>query len=132
MESAPLLLLVDDEAIIVELLSDALNDGGYALVTAVRAAEAIAIIEQRANELAGLITDINLDSDTSGWEIARRARELRPDLPVVYTTANAAADWPVEGVPKSVLVPKPFAPAQVVTAISTLVTKAASEAKPPE
>lgn len=132
MKSAPLLLLVDDEAVILELLSDALVEGGYTLLTAIRASEAIAIIEQRAADLAGLITDINLDAETTGWEVARRARELRPDLPVVYTTANAAADWPVEGVPKSVLVPKPFAPAQVVTAISTLITKAASETKPPE
>jgi hypothetical protein len=35
-------------------------------------------------------------------------------------TGDSAGDWPIEGVPNSVLVQKPYAPAQLVTAISTL------------
>ena len=50
----------------------------------------------------------------------RHARELRTDLPVVYTTADSAIEWPVQGVPNSVIVQKPNAGAQLPTAISTL------------
>jgi hypothetical protein len=49
---------------------------------------------------------------------------LRADLPVVYTTADSAVDWPVKGVPNSVVVQKPYAGAQLLTAISTLMTTA--------
>jgi DNA-binding response OmpR family regulator len=68
-----------------------------------------------------LVTDVNLGSrDLSGWEIARHAREINHDLPVIYMTGDSANDWAVKGVPNSVLLIKPFAAAQVVTAVSHL------------
>jgi CheY-like chemotaxis protein len=74
-----------------------------------------------------LVTDINLSpGKLTGWQVARRARALNRVLPVVYMTGGAANDWPSEGVPNSVLIVKPFAPAQVVTAVSQLLTAAVS------
>lgn len=40
------------------------------------------------------------------------------ELPVVYVTGDSANAWASQGVPNSVLITKPFAPAQVVTAVS--------------
>jgi CheY-like chemotaxis protein len=65
-----------------------------------------------------LVTDINLAGKADGWEAARAAREINPDFPVVYMTGVAADQWAINGVPNSVLLAKPFAPAQLVTAIS--------------
>lgn len=59
-----------------------------------------------------------------GWDVARHASELKPDIQVVYVSGDSAADWPAHGVPNSVIVPKPYAPAQLLTAVSTLMTKA--------
>jgi hypothetical protein len=39
---------------------------------------------------------------------------------VVYMTGASADDWGSKGVPNSVLINKPFAPVQVVTAVSQL------------
>ena len=86
------------------------------------ASEAMNVLETRVGELSGLVTDIRLPGGSDGWEIARRARELKADLPVVYTTADSAPDWPAKGVPNSVVVQKPYAGAQLLTAISTLMT----------
>jgi hypothetical protein len=47
-----------------------------------------------------------------------------PEMPVVYATADSAHEWPAQGVPKSVVVQKPYASAQLVTAISALLTEA--------
>ena len=44
-------------------------------------------------------------------------------MPVVYVTGGAGADWASKGVPNSVLVPKPFAPAQVIAAIAQLIAR---------
>ena len=41
-------------------------------------------------------------------------------FPIVYMTGAAAEQWPSHGVPNSILLGKPFAPAQLVTAISQL------------
>ena len=72
-------------------------------------------------ECRALVTDINLGKDKmDGWAVARHARENEPDMPVVYMTGDSADDWASKGVPNSILLTKPFAPAQLVTAISQL------------
>ena len=55
-----------------------------------------------------------------GWEVAQQAREIDPQFPVVYMSGASAADWPSKGVPKSIMLEKPFAPAQLLTAVSQL------------
>jgi CheY-like chemotaxis protein len=120
----PLVLLVEDEPLVLLVAQDALEAGGYMVLPAQLPAEALNVLDSRIGELAGLITDIRLPVGPDGWAIARRARELRADLPIVYTTADSAGDWPVNGVPNSVVVQKPYAGAQLLTAISTLITTA--------
>ena len=68
----------------------------------------------------GSLPMLKLGGNVSGWDVARHAREVNQDLPVVYITGFSAEDWPSQGVPKSILVQKPFAPAQIITAISSL------------
>ena len=71
--------------------------------------------------VGALVTDINLGSGKlDGWNVARCAREIDPDFPVVYMTGDSADEWASKGVPNSILITKPFAPAQLVTAISQL------------
>ncbi len=124
MSNEVLLLLVEDEPLVQLSAEDALTVGGYGVISASDGAEAIALLDSRHQELSGVITDIKLGSGPSGWDVARHARELRPELPVVYATADSAHEWPVHGVPKSVVVQKPYASAQLVTAISILLTEA--------
>jgi two-component system cell cycle response regulator CpdR len=52
--------------------------------------------------------------------LARSAREINPALPVIYMTGTHGEEWASKGVPNSVLLLKPFAPAQIVTALSQL------------
>lgn len=67
-----------------------------------------------------LITDVNLKGRLSGWEVARRMREKDPAFPVIYMTGASAGEWASHGVPNSILLEKPFAPAQLLTAVSNL------------
>ena len=120
----PIILLVEDEPLVLLVAQDALEAGGYTVLPAQRASEALSLLDSRHAELSGLITDIRLPGGADGWEIARHARELRADLPIVYTTADSAVDWPVQGVPNSAVIQKPYAGAQLLTAISTLMTTA--------
>jgi CheY-like chemotaxis protein len=72
-----------------------------------------------------LITDVNLASREriTGWEVARRARELNDRLPVIYMTGGNGHEWASQGVPNSILVSKPFAVAQIVVAVSQLLNE---------
>ena len=126
-----LLLLAEDEPLIALATQDALEDAGFTIVPAASGADAIAILDERHGEIKGLVTDVRLGSGPSGWEVARHARELNPLLPILYTTGDSAMDWPVQGVPKSVVIQKPYVTAQVLTAISTLMTEVDSIPHPP-
>jgi DNA-binding response OmpR family regulator len=64
--------------------------------------------------------------------VARAAREVDPLFPIIYITGAASQEWPVWGVPNSVLLTKPFAGAQLVTAVSQLLnTTPVADASPP-
>lgn len=126
MNQAILVLLVEDEPMLLINAQDALEDGGFDIIDASSGDEAIRILGSDGDNIVGLITDVRLGSGASGWDVARKARELKPTLPVVYMTAESPEDWAAHGVPKSILVQKPFAPAQLVTAISTLLNEAGS------
>ena len=117
-------MLVEDEPLVLLVAQDALEAGGYTVLPVQLASEALNVLDTRIAELSGLVTDIRLPSGSDGWEIARHARELKADLPVVYATSDSAAEWAAKGVPNSVVVQKPYAGAQLLTALSTLVTKA--------
>lgn len=121
------LLLVEDEPLIALAVQTALEDGGYAVISTPGGREAIAILDQRMDEIAGLITDIRLAEGPDGWEIARHARELRADLPVVYVSGDSAGDWAAHGVPESMIIQKPFASAQIIAAISNLLVRTDSK-----
>jgi len=45
-------------------------------------------------------------------------------MPVVDMSGDSASEWSSKGVPNSLMVAKPFAPTQVITAVSTLFNKA--------
>lgn len=113
-------LVVDDETLIAETLRLALEDAGFAVAVADDGDGAIAILDDPAHAICALVTDVNMGDSPDGWAVARRAREIDPDMPVVYMTGAAAADWPVYGVPRSILVAKPFVTGQIVTALATL------------
>ena len=119
-----LLLLVEDEDAVRTILEETLREGGFDLKIAGNGADALAILESDSEAVRGLITDINLGSGPSGWDVAKRARELVPELPVVYMSGAHADNWASKGVPNSVMLSKPFAPAQLVTAVAQLLNNA--------
>jgi DNA-binding response OmpR family regulator len=67
-----------------------------------------------------LVTDIRLRGKINGWEIAQKAREIDPEFPIVYMSGVSATEWSSKGVPNSIMLEKPFAPAQLVTAVANL------------
>jgi two-component system cell cycle response regulator CpdR len=119
----PMILLVEDEALVALALQDSLEEGGYAVHSVESGTDAIAIIDNGEPVIAGLITDIRLSGGPDGWMIARHARQVYPGIPVVYMSGDSAADHTSQGVPNSVMLQKPFVSAQLVTAISTLLNQ---------
>jgi CheY-like chemotaxis protein len=117
------IMVVEDDQLIQGVLEEALSEGGFETAIATVGEEAITLLQDKQARYRALITDINLPGRLDGWEVARRARQLNPEIPVIYITGPAADEWASQGVPKSILLSKPFAPAQIVTAVAQLLNE---------
>ena len=116
----PVILVVEDDQDLTGLIEEALTEGGYKVAHAASGEEAVTLITGDHQKYRALVTDINLLGKTDGWDVARRARESRADFTIVYMSGKDADEWSAKGVPNSIMLTKPFAPAQLVTAISQL------------
>jgi len=125
-----LLLLVEDEAVIMEILEEALTESGFDVDKASNGTKALKKIDAGGSKIRAVITDIKLGAGPDGWAVARHAREISPNMPIVYMSGDSAHEWASQGVPGSIMLAKPFAPAQLVTAVATLVTEADMQTPP--
>ena len=87
------ILIVDDEANLLEVLAVALENMGYGTVTAETAEEALAVLEEREVHL--VLSDLRLPG-LSGRELMEKVKAANPDLPVVIMTAYASLKEAVE------------------------------------
>jgi len=120
LEDLPVILVVEDDQSVQSIVEDALGDGGFEPAIAASGEEAVTLLKGGSAKYRALVTDINLRGNMGGWEVARRDREIDPNFPVVYMTGASADEYGSHGVPNSILLTKPFAPAQLVTAVSQL------------
>lgn len=101
----PIILVIEDDEQIQSLVEDALVEGGLEPAIAASGEEAVTLlksksfIKERPPVYRALVTDINLKGGMNGWEVAKQAREIDPEFPVVYMTGAAAEQWGSHGVP---------------------------------
>lgn len=126
MSEVPPILVVEDEALILMDVVATLLGGGFTVEECSEGTAAIARIDA-ATDLQGLVTDIRLGEGPSGWDVARHARRKFPHLAVVYVTGDSVGNWTAEGVPNSLILQKPYAEAQLMTAIASLLIEAAPQ-----
>lgn len=115
-----------DEALLLMDFEVALADAGFHVTAVTRGGKAIEILRAANAPIDGVVTDIRFGEYPDGWEVARVAREIDPDIPVVYISGHGAVDWASKGVPNSIMIEKPFTSSQLLTAVSQLLN-----ARPP-
>ena len=118
---APRILLVEDEVLISMMIEDAMVERGFKVHTATNAGDALRFLAGGA-PVDILFTDIDLPGKMNGASLARLARELRPELVVVY--ASGTLQTLDDAVPGSIFVAKPYVPAQVCAMLEEMATAA--------
>jgi CheY-like chemotaxis protein len=117
-------LVVEDDPLIHDVLGESLVDGGFRVEQASTSDDALAMLEAPDAAYRALVTDIKLiPGQKTGWEIAKRAREINPDVAVIYMTGDSGHEYASNGVPGSILLAKPFAPAQLIAAVAQLLNE---------
>ena len=119
-QDAPTVLVIEDEDGIQGVIEDTLTDGGFSPAITPSGEEAVTLLRGHKGNYQALVTDISLRGRMDGWAVAQHAREIDPDFPIIYISGANVADWPSKGVPNSIMLQKPFAPAQLLTAVSQL------------
>jgi len=84
-------LVVDDEAVLVQLTEEVLASIGYEPVGCVGAQQALEVFRATPARFDAVLTDV-LMSDMTGPELALELRKLSPALPVVLMSGFCGAD----------------------------------------
>lgn len=99
------ILLVDDELTVLLTLKTVLEINGFEVETAASAKEAKAKL--RHSEFQMVITDMRMESDTSGIEVVRAAKKAPYQPAISMLTAYPVADteWQAEGADEMLVKP---------------------------
>lgn len=79
LNTQPIILVIEDDPLLQSMVHDALSEGGFQAEVVASGEDAIKVLD--INKHRALVTDINLKAQLTGWEVARRARELVPRSP---------------------------------------------------
>jgi DNA-binding NtrC family response regulator len=112
--------LVEDEPLIAFLLEEVLCEAGHEVRSSSSWEDAMRVVDAAEQEFDALITDVRLGPQQTGWEIARRVRELHPAMPVIYISGYTEGAMAAEGVPGSVLITKPFGAAAILSVLERI------------
>ena len=114
------LLIAEDDDFIRAMMAEFLRDCGYDVVEAGNADEAVAILES-GTEIDLLFTDVKMPGSMDGCDLARRVREEWPDTRVILTSGYSSALFAAKSVTTDPVLPKPYRPLSVLTAILSVV-----------
>jgi len=119
------ILVCEDDADVRAYSVEVLRELGYEVLEAGDGAAALALIESGA-AIDLLFTDVVLPGGVTGEVVAERARALRPDLPVLFTTGYARKAISSAGRldPDVNLIAKPFTYADLAARVRALLDRA--------
>jgi CheY-like chemotaxis protein len=111
-------LIVEDEFFLRCNLADCLRDGGWVVMEAATADDAMAMCNA-GMAVHVLITDIQLNASASGWDVAEAFRASSSETAVIYTSAHSGDR--TRSVPNSLYFAKPYQTTDVLKACRQLV-----------
>jgi CheY-like chemotaxis protein len=113
-----MMIIVEDDDGVRTLTKELLLGRGYDVVTAENGAQGLERIK-REPRLSIVITDIRMPG-IDGWELARRATEVRPNIKVLYITGYPG-EQPPSDAPPGHLLRKPWRVAEFYRCVEELV-----------
>lgn len=110
------ILVVDDDEDVLALARAYLEDQGYTVLHAPNGAEGLRILKSERVDL--LFTDIVMPGDLDGFALAEQAKQVRPELRVLYTS-GFFKEMPrrMRSAPDGAMLPKPWRLAHLEDAV---------------
>lgn len=114
----PLVLVVEDEALLLFSIADDLRDQGFDVLEATNADQAVSILHANPNILV-VFTDIDMPGSMDGLKLSATIRDRWPPVRIMVTSGKSRpmqADLPAGGR----FLPKPYSPQVVADEIRHL------------
>ena len=115
-------LLVEDEPLIREIMSESLQDAGYEVLEVENGDVAVALMHRPPRKFSLLVTEFHMPGDVDGSQVAARVRQLIPAIPVIIASGRPEAlraSWQTELGYR--LLKKPYLPSDLVRLARSLV-----------
>jgi two-component system KDP operon response regulator KdpE len=118
-------LVIDDDQMLVQLISDTFKQKGYTVLTAYDGQEGLRQLYQHHPDL--IILDINMPT-MDGWIVCQRVREVS-NIPIIMLTARDAPEEIVKGLDMGAddYILKPFELSVLLARVRANLRRAASE-----
>lgn len=87
------ILLIDDEKVLLEAVSDDLKESGYEVTTAISGEEGLKSFKTFQHDL--VIIDLKMES-MDGLEVSRQIRQLNPKTPIMILTGYGSMETAIE------------------------------------
>ena len=118
------ILIVDDQVMMLKLMSHPLEQEGYTIITAMTGVEALQKIQSEQPDL--VILDIMLP-DTSGVDVCRRIRQVLhlTDLPIIILSGQTELSAKIQGLEAGAdeYVTKPVDPKEMAARVKSLLAR---------
>ena len=111
----PTVLMVEDDTLIRDMVSEELTDAGFDVVQVGSADQAIAVLETR-QDVHLVFTDIDMPGSMDGLKLAAAVRDRWPPVHIIITTGKAR---PMTIPVNALFIPKPYLADNVVRAMRT-------------
>ncbi len=123
-QSLETILLVEDEAAFRDLLLGGLQSNGYTVLVGNNGVDALQVAEQHPGPISLLVTDVIMPQ-MSGPELAKRLKEMRPEIQVLYMSGYTDDKLGDISEPDSelALMQKPFYTSELITKIRELLSR---------
>lgn len=110
----PKILIVEDEASLRRLCADLLRDAGYDPIVAPDGRQGLEIFRERQGEIRLIVSDIMMPH-MNGIEMAESLLKVRADASILFMSGYGfPLPWPQN---RFSVLPKPFAPKQLLEAV---------------
>ena len=124
------ILAVDDDPLVLRLVSEILSLQGYTVLRAGNGQEALVLLEDTNRRIDAMITDVVMPG-WSGREVAHRLAGARSELPIVFMSGYLGEDSDMLGSllgSRIAFVQKPFTPDLLLARVRDVLDGTASEA----
>ncbi len=120
MQVGPLILVADDEAIILNVVTVVLRKAGCRVLSASCGTQALQLVEASEEPISLAVLDVVMP-DLDGPRLSLRLREIYPNLPVLFISGYTL---PASGIPTGAdFLSKPFTAAELLRRVQAAVAR---------